>query len=157
MNHWVQVCGIGPWFYTEQLQLTEFHYRGQPYDIRMSVAVANSGDLQLELIQQRCDNPSLYRDFLAAGHEGMQHWATWTANYRADRDRALSSGWKMGQEGCSPRGSFIYFLNEGHPGTVIELAEATPTRMKLIDNVRDAALHWDGKAPIREWPRQWCE
>jgi hypothetical protein len=157
MNHWVEVCGIGPWYYTEQLQLTEFRYKGQPYDIKMSVAVANSGDLQLELIQQRCNSPSLYRDFLAAGHEGMQHWATWTPSYRADRDRALSSGWQMGHEGSSPRGSFIYFLNEGHPGTVIELAEATPTRMRLIEGVRDAAINWNGDAPIREWPRKWCE
>ena len=157
MNHWVEVCGVGPWFYVEELQLAEFCYKGQRYDIKMSVAVANSGDMQLELIQQRCSSPSLYRDFLAAGHEGMQHWATWTANYSEDRNRALRSGWQMGQEGSSPRGSFIYFLNEGHPGTVIELAEATPTRMKLIDAVRQASIDWDGQAAIREWPRIWCE
>src|SRR4029077_17026790 len=53
MRHWVEVCGIGPWFYAEQLPLTEFRYKGRVYDIRMSVALANSGDVQLELIQQR--------------------------------------------------------------------------------------------------------
>jgi hypothetical protein len=35
---------------------------------------SNSGDVQLELIRQRSDVPSFYRDFLLAGHEGMQHW-----------------------------------------------------------------------------------
>src|SRR5437588_283081 len=80
MRHWVEVCGIGPWFYAEQLPLTEFRYKGRVYDIKMSVALANSGDVQLELIQQRCDSPSLYRDFLAAGHEGMQHWSSWPAH-----------------------------------------------------------------------------
>ena len=96
MRHWVEVCGIGPWFYAERLPLTEFRYKGQVYDINMSVALANSGDVQLELIQQRCDSPSLYRDFLNAGHEGMQHWSSWPVNYHEIRQRALASGWEIG-------------------------------------------------------------
>ena len=27
-----------------------------------------------------------------------------------------------------------------HPGTVVEMAEATPTRMRIFDQVREAAL-----------------
>ena len=51
-------------------------------------------------------------------------------------------------------GPFIYFLNEGHPGTVIEMAEATPVRMRIFDQVREAALDWDGRDPIRmNWPQ----
>jgi len=110
--------------------------------------------VQLELIQQRCDSPSLYRDFLAGGHEGMQHWSSWPENYHEIRERALKSGWQIGQEGDTPRGPFIYFLNEGHPGTVVEMAEATPTRMRIFDAVRAAAIGWDGSDPIRhEWPQ----
>ena len=97
---------------------------------------------------------SLYRDFLAAGHEGMQHWSSWPVNYHEIRERALTSGWQIGQEGDTPRGPFIYFLNEGHPGTVIEMAEATPVRMRIFDQVREAALNWDGRDPIRiNWPQ----
>ena len=102
MRHWVEICGIGPWFYAERLPLTEFRYKGRVYDIDMSVALANSGDVQLELIQQRCGSPSLYRDFLAAGHEGMQHWSSWPVNYHEIRQRALASGWQIGQEGDTP-------------------------------------------------------
>jgi len=40
-------------------------YAGQRYDdVHISIALANSGDVQLELIQQRCGTPSMYRDFL---------------------------------------------------------------------------------------------
>ena len=54
----------------------------------------------------------------------------------------------------TPRGPFIYFLNEGHPGTVVEMAEATPTRIRIFDQVREAALNCDGSDPIRmNWPR----
>ena len=49
MRHWSTVCGIGPWFYTDRLAVTEFSYRGLRHDdIHLSIALANSGDVQLE-------------------------------------------------------------------------------------------------------------
>ncbi len=154
MTHWSEVCGIGPWFYTDRLALTAFTYMGQRHDdIHVSIALANSGDVQIELIQQRCETPSLYRDFLAAGHEGMQHWSSWPVEYQANIERALANGYTIGQQGESARGPFVYFRNEGHPGTVIEMAQATPERMRIFDQVRQAALDWDGSDPIRRtWP-----
>jgi hypothetical protein len=88
MHHWAEVCGVGPWFYAAQLPMDEFRYKGQVYDLKVSIALANSGDVQLELIQQRNDVPSLYSDFLAAGYEGMQHWSSWPVNYHEIRERA---------------------------------------------------------------------
>ena len=137
MRHWVEVCGVGPWFYAEQLPMDEFRYKGRIYDLKVSIALANSGDVQLELIQQRNDVPSLYRDFLAAGHEGMQHWSSWPVNYHEIRERALTSGWEIGQEGDTPRGPFIYFLNEGHPGTVIEMVDCFEHAAGDLDPVRE--------------------
>ena len=56
MAHWVDVCGIGPWFYVDKLPITTFRYRGRVVDdFHISVALANSGDTQLELIEQRRD------------------------------------------------------------------------------------------------------
>jgi hypothetical protein len=37
----------------------------------------------------------------------MQHWSSWPANYHEIRERALSSGWQIGQEGDTQRGPFI--------------------------------------------------
>lgn len=154
MQHWIEVCGVGPWFYTDRLAVTAFTYAGKRYDdIHVSIALANSGDVQLELIQQRSDHPSMYRDCLAAGREGMQHWSSWPTDYEARYQRALASGYSVGQEGDSPRGRFVYFHNEGHPGTVIEMADATPNRMRIFAAVREAARNWDGSEPIRrQWP-----
>ena len=34
------------------------------------------------------------------------------------------------------------------------MAEATPVRMRIFDQVREAALNWDGRDPIRmNWPQ----
>ena len=154
MRHWVDVCGVGPWFYADRLPLTSFAYRGARHDgIHVSVALANSGDTQLELIQQRCETPSMYRDFLAAGHEGLQHWSSWPEDYDVLYQRALANGYAVGQEGDSPRGRFVYFADEGHPGTVIEMGHLTPARRCIFDQIRAAALSWDGHDPIRrQWP-----
>ena len=31
MAHWSQVLGVGPWFYAEQVPITDFFYRGEPF------------------------------------------------------------------------------------------------------------------------------
>lgn len=154
MRHWIDVCGIGPWFYTDKLALTEFSYRGERHDgMHMAVALANSGEVQLELIEQRSTTPSMYRDFLDAGQEGMQHWSSWPTDYDQRLQRALDAGYEIGQQGDSPRGRFVYLRNQGHPGTVIEMAELTPARERIFDGVRAAAAGWDGADPIRtQWP-----
>jgi hypothetical protein len=63
--------------------------------------------------------------------------------------RALAAGWKIGQEGDSAGGKFVYFQNGGVPGTVVEMSDLTPTRRKIFDGVREAAVNWNGKDPIR--------
>ena len=35
MRHWVEVCGVGPWFYAEQLPMDEFRYKGRIYDLKV--------------------------------------------------------------------------------------------------------------------------
>jgi hypothetical protein len=70
MDNWVR-HGVGPWFYVDRVKTDFFRYRGADSDMQMSVALANSGDVRLELIQPRNDALSMYKDFLDAGREGM--------------------------------------------------------------------------------------
>lgn len=153
LGHWTDVCGVGPWFVTDRLAFTSFSYRGQRYDdIHVAAAFANSGDVQIELLHQRCETPSMYRDFLATGREGVQHWSSWPVNYDENYARALAKGYAIGQEGTSNRGRFVYFQPEAHAGTVIEMAEMTPARRRAFDLIRDAARDWDGRDPRRPMP-----
>ena len=71
IDHWVQVADVGPWFLAENLAYEGFAYRGVPGQLKLSVALANSGSLQLELIQPLDQAPSMFREFLDAGQEGM--------------------------------------------------------------------------------------
>ncbi|GIT53155.1 MAG: hypothetical protein Ct9H300mP16_03150 [Pseudomonadota bacterium] len=86
----------------------------------------------------------MYQDFLNAGNEGLQHWSSWPEDFDSVYREALDAGYEVGQEADSPRGRFVYFFNEGHPGTVIEMAHLTPERRRIFDTVRAAAVDWDG-------------
>lgn len=152
MDHWSRVLGIGPWFYVEQAPITDFVYRGEPSPVEVSIALANSGPLQIELIQQRNDAPSLYKDFLDAGNEGLQHIASWTENFSRERARLLDLGFEIGQEGTTGRyGPFCYFLTESHPGTVAEISDIGGPKRRLFEAIAAAAAAWDGRDPIRSF------
>jgi hypothetical protein len=151
MDHWTKTLGVGPFYYIESVDCDWFTHRGQPSDIELSIALANTGDLQIELIQQRNDAPSMYREFLAAGHEGLQHMSYWSRTYQADYDRAIAAGYKVGQEGQigGEDGRFVYFDTETHPGTVIEMSDISGGKGPFFERVRERAATWDGSEPIK--------
>lgn len=154
MDHWIEVMAVGPWFYFERAKIDYFRHRGEPSNVEMSIALASSGELQIELIQQRNDAPSMYMEFLGAGREGLQHVAYWTRDYQALYDSALSLGYEVGHEGQigGERGRFAYFDTEAHPGTVVELSDISGPKGAFFEHVRRASIDWDGSDPIRALP-----
>lgn len=151
MNYWATVMGVGPWLYLEQAPIKDFQYLGAPSEIDVSIALANAGPLQIELIQQRNDAPSMYRDFVRAGNIGLQHVAYWTENFDQALAAAEARGLTIGQSGYSgsPDGRFVYFTAEEHPGTVIELSEVSGAKGQLFRKIRERCAVWDGKNVIQ--------
>jgi hypothetical protein len=153
MDYWSRTLGVGPWFYNPKVPIQNYRYRGESHAPHNSVALANSGFVQVELIQTRNDVPSMYRDFLQAGRTGLQHVAYWTSDYDADLDRLQRQGFKPVMSGeVGERGRFVYFDTEYHPGTVIELSEVAGPKGRMFDLIRNAAEGWDGSEPVRAFP-----
>jgi hypothetical protein len=153
MNAWIE-HGVGPWFYFETVQADYFRHRGIDSPVQISVALANSDEMQIELIQQRNDAPSLYKEFLDSGREGFQHVSYWTADYQALYDKALARGFAVGHEGSigGEQGRFAYLEHATTPatGTVIEISEISGPKGAFFAHVREAAAGWDGSEPIRQ-------
>ena len=151
MSFWAEKLRVGPFFYVPQVKIDWFRYRGMDSPLEMSVALANSGDLQIELIQQRNDAPSMYLDFLARHGEGLQHMSYWSTDYQALYDRAVAAGCVVGHEGQigGPKGRFAYFDTSGHAGTVIEISDISGSKGRFFERVKAAALDWDGSDPVR--------
>jgi hypothetical protein len=152
MKHWTEVLGVGPFYYIERVHMDWFRYRGADSPApECSIALANTGDLQIELIQQHDTARSMYRDFTERGREGLQHMSYWTTNYEEDFTRFLNLGYRVGQEGQigGPQGRFAYFDTETHPGTIIEISDISGPKGQFFQRIREAAATWDGTRPIR--------
>tara|TARA_R110000737_G_scaffold78494_1_gene110053 strand:- start:395 stop:934 length:540 start_codon:yes stop_codon:yes gene_type:complete len=153
MRHWSEVMGVGPWFYNPQVPIENYLFDGESYQPHNSVALANSGEMQVELIQCRNDVPSMYRDFMAKGLRGLQHVAFWTKQYEADLLMMLDRGFTLKMSGeVGVNGRFAYFAEEHHPGTVIELSEVLGPKGTMFDMIRAASVDWDGSDPVRPFP-----
>lgn len=152
MKHWSATLGVGPWFYKPDVGTTEFRYRGKPSRVpKLSIALANSGDLQIELIQQHDDAPSLYLDSLRRSGEGAQHLAYWTED-RFDEwiGKLMAAGYVEGHGGrMGTRGRFAYFVHPDLPSGMFEISELSGGKGEYFKEVRRAADAWDGSDPVR--------
>lgn len=149
MDYWINTMGVGPFYYVKRVVVDDFIHRGVPGKAPFAVAIANSGPLQVELIEPLDDAPSMWNEYLAAGNEGLQHVAYWTTEFDAVLEQMLAAGHNVGHRGTISGGRFVYFDTNSHGGTVIELSEQTGEKAAMFQAVRDAAVDWDGSDPIR--------
>jgi catechol 2,3-dioxygenase-like lactoylglutathione lyase family enzyme len=157
MRSWAERLGVGPFVCLRKIRFDNYHYRGRisPAPI-VTLCFAQSGDLQIEIIQQHNDAPSAYTEFLSSGREGCQHIAAWYAD-RAGYDRAHAAALAQGftlvhqGEGGDQHARFAYF-ETGLPGDLMfEIAEALiPGVCELTAMVKTLAADWDGCDPVRD-------
>lgn len=157
MTHWSRVLGVGPWFHKPRVALTQFRYFGREAGLdqlpELAFAFANSGALQLELIQPLNDVPSLFTDQLRQRGPGMQHVAFWTERYDEQVAQMLAAGYREGHAGrIGNRGRFAYFVHEATPGDVVEISEQSGGKAEFFRQIREAAIGWDGRDPVRVVP-----
>lgn len=155
LEFWTDRLGIGPFFVTHDLRFPDFHYRGQPAQSPcVSLAIAYSGDLQIELIHQVDDVPSAYTEFLSAGRSGLHHYSSWFAgreDYERARSWAISRGFNLVMESRPEAGPRLAYFETGNPAAALfELSEALiPAIAKGMSAVQQICATWDGSQPVR--------
>lgn len=151
MKHWIDDLNVGPFFHAPLIEPDNFHHRGVPHSAPFTAALANSGAVQIELIQVLDDAPSQWQEFLASGREGLQHVGYWTDDFDADYEHALQAGYEVAHHGVLAGGRFVYF-DTSHPmGCAIELSEQSPAKRAVFGAIREAAIDWDGTDPVRRY------
>ncbi len=146
---WLSI-GVGPWFVMRSLEQSGSEYRGRPTAPVVSIAFANSGELQIELIQQHDDSPSIFREFLGGGGTGFHHVAFWCDDFDAAMAAGGGAGWEVAHRGnAGGVARFAYFDAGGFSSTVIEVMELNDATRWMTAKVRDAAIAWDGVDPVR--------
>ena len=154
LRHWTDVMGVGPWFYREDVPLETFTYHGEPSGLEMSIALGYDGDMQYELIQQRNDAPSVYKDFMEKVGYGQQHYGFLVDDLDASVEVARANGYQMEQEGfITNSGGFVYMSTGAvgtYPfGTMIEFIPMTDSRRTNCPIIQSWSGDWDGSDPVR--------
>ena len=150
-QRWVDTTGIGPFLMVPHIQLAEYSYRGEPRDgLDFSVALAQSGGIQIELIEQHCDNPSAYRDTIAKGTQGFHHLAIYCEDYDAACAHYRERGFVTAVDGKFGPIRFCYVDTSAAIGCMVELVEQHETQGEFFRRVATAAEGWDGVTdPLR--------
>lgn len=150
VRRWHRTTGIGPFHILRSPPIENFRHRGLPGSLDMDVALAQAGDIQIELIQQKGDAPSAYRDAWAPGGDVLHHMGRVTPDFDADYARYRELGFEVAQSGNTGPARFVYLDTRPALGFMVELVDKAPMLDEMFGMIADAAVDWDGSDPYRE-------
>ncbi len=140
--------GAGPFFRLRHVGYRSCLYRGQETPIDFSMALGHWGDIQIELIEQHNDAPSIYTAWRQAGRDGLHHVCIQVDDIAEARRACEAAGATLLQEIFLDGVEAIY-VDPGKDAPMIELIQPSADLLGLFAMLRDAARDWDGSDPIR--------
>lgn len=147
---WVTEMGVGPFFISEYPDgfFSDVTYRGKPADLSMRVAIAQAGNVQVELIEPLTPECA-YRDVIPAGESGFHHMCVWTYDFQADVDYFERLGYAAANTGKVRNVDFAYFDTRPLMGCMLEIVTNNPGTEARFAMIAETAASWDGTDPIR--------
>lgn len=145
-----RTLGAGPFMMNRHVQLTDPRHRGLAVKTDFSLALAQAGDVQIELVQQHDDTPSVYRDLFAPGTEGFHHVAVVVPDVDKEVARYRALGFEVGSTGRFGQADFAYIDTSPATGHMVEILPDNETIRRFFGAVRKAAERWDGVNPVQE-------
>lgn len=157
MQYWGDTLGIGPFFVKRKIQFSDYVYRGKAAASPVvSIALANSGFMQIELIQQHDNLPSIYKEFTDSGQKGLQHVSSWLTTKELEQKTSELSikGYGIAQQ-CTIASSgvkLVYMSCENGPASFIfEMSDLNePHHYERVMNIKAAYEKWDGVTNVEE-------
>jgi hypothetical protein len=144
---WAQVFGIGP-FHVMPVAEQRLIYGDDVRSVRIQVAVAQAGPVQIELIQQHCDTPSIYHGWSRGGTSSFHQIATVTDNYDTKKAQFRSAGFDVIESaGGKLRVGYVDTVAEF--GFYTEIIEHSPSFMTQLEAIAQTCANWDGTDPVR--------
>ena len=151
VRHWVEVLGVGPFLFLDKgtgRPPNPSVFRGQQVVVELRLAFGFVGDVQLELIEQVNDAPSPYREFLAEGREGLQHFGYGVDDYAYACAQVEAAGYA--REFVIPvighQEPIIYYRAPSLIGPMVEIVP--PRWRKARQAVFDRVRSWSGGDPL---------
>ncbi len=149
ITHWREHVGVAPIFVFRKFELAEYFFEGDRYEQVLSVAYGQAGPVQIELIQQHDDSPSLYRGAVSGA---MHHVAIWTAGYDETLASYRARGYEPVQWGnaSGADGQRFSYLGGNTVGPILEITELSPAKAETNRRIVALSESFDGHDPIRD-------
>lgn len=152
LEFWTKKMGVGPFFRLDHVQFSGCRYRENACRVDISTAFAYWGDVQIELIHQHNETPSVFKAWIDSGAVGVHHVCVLTDDLKEARAGCAAAGGTVVQEAwMDGAGRFIY-VDFGAAQGLVEFAELAPAFNQLFSSMRRAAEGWDGADPVRSIP-----
>jgi hypothetical protein len=146
---WVGTFGVGPFHVLPVVDQRLTYSDGEERSIRVQVAVAQAGPVQIELIQQHCTTPSFYRDWSRNGTSAFHQVATVTGDYDAKKAHFRAAGHAVVAESLGGRFRVAYVDTVAAFGFYTEIVEQTPGFLAQLQTISETCAGWDGSDPVR--------
>jgi Glyoxalase/Bleomycin resistance protein/Dioxygenase superfamily len=147
-QRWTRVHGVGPFHVLPRTEVA-CTYRGNASRLDLQVAVAQAGPVQIELIEQFCDRPSVYRDRFAQGETGFHQICTVTPDYDAKKRHFERLGYALATEIQAGSNRVAFYDTVRDFGFFTEVAESTPSFLANLAKIAQTCAAWDGTDPVR--------
>ena len=125
MKHHSETCKIGPWdiYQFEPGKVENYTYRGKPATHSCLIAIAWSGDTQLELIQP-LTGYSIYDEHLEQRGDGLHHIKLYYKDCKKAAADFTGRGYPVIQSGRFDEDEHYYLDTQKDYGYIIELGNA---------------------------------
>lgn len=151
IDFWTKKMNVGPFIKLEGIELIDQYYKGKPADLDFSGALSYSGSMQIELIKQHCDTPSLYNEYVNNEKGGLHHLCCLTQDIENDIRILESQGYINLQGGkTQDNGQFAYLDRPERERPIFELTQLSEGGLTFFAMIEEAAKNWDKKTTLME-------
>ncbi|HHM8127196.1 TPA: VOC family protein [Pseudomonas aeruginosa] len=146
--HWVNTCGVGPFFIHKDVEYDKFTYKGEESPAKLTLAFSYIGSVMLELIYQPDSYPSVYTTFKQRSGTGLVHLARFCDDLEAAA-KAFEPNQVL-QYTRTPDGvETIYLDTEHHNGGLIEFIKIPEIYKPITELFQKTVNNWNGDRPLR--------
>lgn len=150
MSAWTRTAGVGPFFYFDDVSFVDGQYRGRPAQMaKHEAAIAQAGDVQIELVCQDSDEPSIWRELVPRGQAGLHHMALYCEDFDATLAAYTARGAEVAYTGLMMGHRTCWIDTTATLGFMVELVTKNPVADSVFGAIRAAAENWDGQNPVR--------
>jgi len=147
-ERWARVFGVGPFSLSPRATSSAI-FRGRRSHADVQLAVAQAGPVQIELVHQFDDEPSIYRELYPADGNGLHQLCTMTGRFEETKAHYEGLGYDITGE-VEAQGFRVAYVDTVEAfGFYTEVIDHNPSYERFAARLAALGEGWDGTDPVR--------